>query len=171
MNITIMRQVDFCAGHRLVGHEGKCRNLHGHNYRAELYITGRRLDSVGRVVDFAAIDRLFKGWIDENWDHGVLVWNDDRELIDALSRIEPSKIYLMPYNPTAENIARYLLTEIGPMLTRQISGYDVRLTRVVVWENDRSFAEASVAQVFDRPPEAMESAAETLDSANPSSRA
>lgn len=151
MNVTIMRQVEFCAGHRLVGHEGKCRNLHGHNYRVELYITGQQLDGVGRVVDFAEINRLFKGWIDENWDHGVLVWNDDRQLIDALSRIEPNKIYLMPYNPTAENIARYLLNEIGPALTRQIRGYDVRLTRVVVWENERSSAQisadASVAPV------------------------
>ena len=63
MNISLMRQISFCAGHRLLGHEGKCANLHGHNYVAEIYVSGAEFDSLGRVVDFAVINRLFKGWI------------------------------------------------------------------------------------------------------------
>ena len=67
VSITVMRKVQFCAGHRLLGHEGKCANLHGHNYLVEFHVTGKEVDELGRVVDFAVINRLFKGWIDDHW--------------------------------------------------------------------------------------------------------
>ena len=112
-----MKQIKFCAGHRLVGHEGKCANLHGHNYIAQIHVTGNEVDQLGRVVDFAVINRLFKGWIDDNWDHGMLLWEEDTEAIKALNSISTSRTFLMPYNPTAENMARYLLFEVAPDLS------------------------------------------------------
>lgn len=142
-----MKQIKFCAGHRLVGHEGKCANLHGHNYLAQFFVSGGEFDEVGRVVDFSVINRLFKGWIDENWDHGILVWDEDSELLEALGRLQPSKVFCLPYNPTAENIAKYLLTEVGPGLVEQMEGYDVRLTKVVVWETENACAEISINDV------------------------
>ena len=144
MNVTIMRQVKFCAGHRLVGHEGKCANLHGHNYLAQFFVSGGEFDEVGRVVDFSVINRLFKGWIDKNWDHGILAWDEDSELLEALGHLQPSKVFCLPYNPTAENIAKYLLTEVGPGLVEQIEGYDIQLTKVVVWETENACAELSI---------------------------
>ncbi len=143
MNVTVMRKVQFCAGHRLVGHEGKCANLHGHNYLVEFHITGKNIDGLGRVVDFAVIKKLFKGWIDEHWDHGFLLWDEDKNAIQALQQVQPHRLYLMPYNPTAENMARYLLTEISPKLIATIAGYDLQVTKVVVWETENSFAEVS----------------------------
>lgn len=143
MSITIMRKVDFCAGHRLLNHEGKCANLHGHNYVVEFHVTGNEVDELGRVVDFSVLNRLFKGWIDEHWDHGFILWDQDRNAIDALEQVEPNRIYLMPYNPTAENMARYLLEEISPPLIRSIKGYDLRMKKVVVWETEKSTAEAT----------------------------
>ena len=52
----------------------------------------------------------------------------------------------MPYNPTAENIATYLLTEVSPKLVSEIEGYDVQVTKVIVWETENSFAEVSFGQ-------------------------
>lgn len=139
-----MRKVSFCAGHRLLNHENKCANLHGHNYLVEFYVTGNEVDSIGRVVDFAVINRLFKGWIDEHWDHGFLLWDQDEEAIEALKMVRPNRLYLLPYNPTAENLARYLLTVIAPPLIESIKGYDLRMTKVVVWETENSSAEVTV---------------------------
>jgi len=141
MSITVMRKVHFCAGHRLLGHEGKCANLHGHNYLVEFHVTGNEIDELGRVVDFADIKKLFKGWIDDHWDHGFILWDSDTNAIDAIEQVRPNKIYRLPYNPTAENIARYLLTQIGPKLISTIRGYDLVLSKVVVWESDSSYAE------------------------------
>jgi len=92
MVITVMRKVPFCAGHRLLHHEGKCANLHGHNYIVEFHVTGSEVDELGRVVDFAVINRLFKSWIDENWDHGFLLWEEDRDAIQALRQVTPHRI-------------------------------------------------------------------------------
>lgn len=139
-----MRKVSFCAGHRLLNHENKCANLHGHNYIVEFYVTGNEVDEIGRVVDFAIINKLFKGWIDEHWDHGFLLWDQDVEAIRALKMIRPNRLYLLPYNPTAENMARYLLNEIAPPLIDSIKGYDLRMTKVVVWETENSSAEVTV---------------------------
>jgi 6-pyruvoyltetrahydropterin/6-carboxytetrahydropterin synthase len=144
MNFTIMRKIEFCAGHRLVGHEGKCANIHGHNYIVQIHVSGSEVDSVGRIVDFAVINRLFKTWIDENWDHGVILWDCDEAAIAALSRVQPNRVFCLPYNPSAENLARYLLTEVAPSLISRIEGYDVEVTRVIVWETEQSFAEVSL---------------------------
>ena len=144
MSITVMRQVKFCAGHRLLGHEGKCANLHGHNYLVQFHVTGNEVGELGRVVDFGVINKLFKGWIDDHWDHGFIIWESDDNALDALEQVRPNKIYRLPYNPTAENIARYLLDEIGPGLISSIKGYDLRLTKVVVWETENASAEVTV---------------------------
>lgn len=144
MNVTVMRKVQFCAGHRLLGHEGKCANLHGHNYLVEFHLSGSEIDELGRVVDFAVIKRLFKGWIDEHWDHGFLLWDRDHNAIEALRQVEPNRLYLLPYNPTAENIARYLLEVISPELIQSIEGYSLQVTRVVVWETENAFAQVSL---------------------------
>ena len=139
-----MRQVKFCAGHRLLGHEGKCANLHGHNYLIQFHVTGNEIDELGRVVDFGVINRLCKGWIDDHWDHGFIVWDADENALTALEQVRPNKIYRLPYNPTAENMARYLLDEVGPTLIETIKGYDLRLTKVVVWETENAFAEVTI---------------------------
>ena len=144
MNVTVMRQVKFCAGHRLLGHEGKCANLHGHNYVVEFHVTGSEIDELGRVVDFQVINQLFKGWIDENWDHGFLIWRKDENALQALRQVEPNRIYELPYNPTAENMARYLIQQVAPRLMATIKGYDLQCTKVVVWETENSSAEVSV---------------------------
>ena len=85
MSLTIMRRIKFCAGHRLHGHGGKCEHFHGHNYVADFFVTGDQVDSVGRVLDFADLKARTKNWIDENWDHSFLVFDQDQNAIAALA--------------------------------------------------------------------------------------
>ncbi len=143
-SLQVLRRIRFCAGHRLLGHGGKCENLHGHNYVADIYVSGRGVDPIGRIVDFAELKRLFKGWIDEHWDHGFIVFEKDRETIRAVTSVTPHKIYLLADNPTAENIARHLLEVVAPKLLAGMPGYDLQVKRVAVWETDDSCAEVSL---------------------------
>jgi 6-pyruvoyltetrahydropterin/6-carboxytetrahydropterin synthase len=142
MNLTIMRRVKFCAGHRLYRHGGKCEFFHGHNYVADFYVAGDEVDDVGRVIDFADLKRLFKGWLDEHWDHGFVLNQADENGLAAVKIVEPCKYYVLPYNPTAENMAIYLLHEVCPQL---LAGTGVTATKVVIWETEESFAEASLS--------------------------
>jgi 6-pyruvoyltetrahydropterin/6-carboxytetrahydropterin synthase len=142
MSLTIMRRIKFCAGHRLHRHGGKCEYFHGHNYIADFYVTGDEVDDVGRVIDFAVLKNLFKGWLDEHWDHGFVLNESDENGLAAVKIVEPCKYYVLPYNPTAENMAIYLLHEVCPKL---LAGTGVTATKVVLWESEESFAEASLA--------------------------
>jgi 6-pyruvoyltetrahydropterin/6-carboxytetrahydropterin synthase len=126
----IVRRLHFCAGHRVVGHEGKCRHPHGHNYIVYLHARSNsrteELDEVGRVIDFGVLKERIGGWIEENWDHAFIVWAGDEELLDALGKME-AKTFIMPANPTAENLAHYLLYTVSPLLIDEVEIYQVDL--------------------------------------------
>ncbi|MBN8660777.1 MAG: 6-carboxy-5,6,7,8-tetrahydropterin synthase [bacterium ADurb.Bin425] len=145
--VTASRRLQFCAGHRVYGHESKCANLHGHNYvvflyaRSENELNGDGLDSLGRVVDFGQLKSLFAPWIEDNWDHGFIVSRNDLEAQQALNMIPGQKLFVMDSNPTAENMARYILLELAPRL---LKGSGVRLTKVVLWETENCFAEVEL---------------------------
>jgi len=142
MNVTVMRRIRFNAGHRLLGHEGKCANFHGHNYTADFFVQpigedATHVDDIGRVIDFAELKALLKGWIDEHWDHGFVLSRDDENGIAAIRKVQPTKYFLLPDNPTAENMARYLLEVVCPEL---LSDYGVEAVRVQLWETEETCA-------------------------------
>lgn len=141
MSLTIMRRIKFCAGHRLYQHGGKCEHFHGHNYVADFFVTGDEVDQVGRVLDFSDLKARTKGWIDEHWDHSFLVFEKDENAIRALEQVQPRRLFKLPYNPTAENMARFLLEEMCPQV---LQGTGARAVRVRIWETEESFAEATV---------------------------
>lgn len=135
MALTVMRRIRFCAGHRLVGHDGKCIHFHGHNYVAEFHVTGQTQDAVGRIIDFGVLKQKFKGWIDEHWDHAFVLWDQDENGLTAIRMVEPCRVFELPYNPTSENMARYLLEVVCPQLLADTGTF---AEKVVVWESDES---------------------------------
>ena len=110
--ITAGRYHDISCGHRVVGHENKCKHLHGHNYRFHFKIASNELDSVGRVLDFSVIKSTLCQWLEDNFDHKTLIWEHDPILSD-LKKIVPDDIVVTEFNPTAENIAKYICTEVA----------------------------------------------------------
>ena len=142
MTLELVRRISFCAGHRLLGHEGKCSHFHGHNYVAEFHVRSvdDSLDDVGRVVDFAEIKSRLKGWIDENWDHAFLLWEADENGIAAIESVDPPRLFLLQANPTAEVMADYLFRVVSP---RALEGLGVRCVRVALWETPESCAIAT----------------------------
>lgn len=139
---TASRVHDFSYGHRVHGHESKCAHLHGHNGRVTFTVQAG-LDSIGRVMDFSVIKSLLCQWLEDTWDHKFLVWQED-PLANALISMDPLGVVRTPFNPTAENMAQYLLEVIGP---QQLSGTGVELVRVTVEETRKCSAEASPRSV------------------------
>jgi 6-pyruvoyltetrahydropterin/6-carboxytetrahydropterin synthase len=139
--IQAKRYHDICCGHRVVGHEGKCKNLHGHNYRIHFTVeslrgwAGDQLDSVGRVLDFSVIKSHLCDWLEQEWDHRMLLWENDPHL-KSLKAIDKS-IVIVPFNPTAENIAQHLVTVIGP---QRLADTGAMLTRVEIEETSKCSA-------------------------------
>lgn len=129
------RYHDISCGHRVHGHEGKCANLHGHNYRIHFVCESEDLDNVGRVIDFSVIKERLCMWLENNWDHRMLIWTEDPNF-DFLYDIDPTVVEV-PFNPTAENIAKYLVEEIAPS---ELQGTGVRLVFCEVEETRKCSA-------------------------------
>jgi hypothetical protein len=90
---------------------------------------------------FQAAKDKCKGWLDEHWDHAFLLWERDENALAAVRACDPHRIYELPYNPTAENLARYLLHEVCPTL---LEGTGATAQRIVIWESEESYAEVSL---------------------------
>jgi len=136
--LTVTRRIPFCAGHRLIGHEGKCRHLHGHNYVEFLTAATGGLDHVGRVVDFSVLKERIGEWIDQHWDHSFIVNEADSALRDFL-RTTSQPHHCMGVNPTAENMADHILRVVGPSV---LEGTGVHLVKVELWETENCCAVA-----------------------------
>ena len=137
MSTTCTRRLTFDAGHRVFGHENKCGHLHGHGYEAYITAQADDLDSVGRIVDFSVIKQIYNDWIQTYWDHGVILHEKDSNAYAAVRMCQPSdgstqKIYTLPYNPTAENLAHYLGTNI--YFVQALAQYGVKDVEVCVQE-------------------------------------
>jgi len=107
---SITKHVRFCYGHRLLGHQGKCRHLHGHNATAVIRLESRELNPLGMVCDFGDVGSYVKTWLDAEIDHTLLLHRDDPVL--PLLKSAGERVYVMNDNPTAENIARLIFEQV-----------------------------------------------------------
>ncbi|UPW37167.1 6-carboxytetrahydropterin synthase [Escherichia phage vB_EcoS_ESCO3] len=170
MGYTVIRSHEICAGHRVVGHESKCRHLHGHNYKFHFKVAPKKtlsegyvksvsgfalegsLDDVGRVIDFSVVKTTLCQWLEDNWDHKFLHWEQD-SMINSLIVVASTKfarennlvtdedydpfldsLVALPFNPTAENLAAYMVDVIGPQLLDQ---YGVELVECTIEETSK----------------------------------
>ena len=151
MSTTKMRATryhDISCGHRVHGHESKCRHLHGHNYRIHFTCQAQphifATDNIGRVIDFGEIKAKLCMWVENNWDHKFLAWEHDTvmqtlqhlsarsdEMTQADDKMFYESLVFVPFNPTAENMAKFLVEVVGP---QQLAGTGVTLVRVDIEE-------------------------------------
>ena len=107
-----------CA-HQLREFEGRCENLHGHNWKIEVFVTGEELEPNGILIDFKRVKTATEEVIDQ-LDHKFL--ND----VEYFRRV----------NPSSENIARYIFRALEQTLNNE----KVRVSRVTAWESDTACA-------------------------------
>lgn len=152
MSFTAERYHDFSYGHRVVGHENKCRHLHGHNGRVHFVCAAKlgttSLDHIGRVIDFGVIKEKLCMWVENNWDHKFLAWEQDPVMLSIVTALDEThrndsleiaegSIVWTPFNPTAENMAQYLVEVVGP---QQLEGTGVELVSCTIEETAKCSA-------------------------------
>ena len=137
--IRITKEFKFEMAHALHGYDGLCKNIHGHSYRLWVTIMGtvKNINAHkkdGMVMDFAVLKRIVKPELIDKYDHSlVLNANSPHSEID-LSAFE--KVFLLPYQPTSENLVTDFALKIKSKLPEGINLY-----KVVLSETATSFAE------------------------------
>jgi 6-pyruvoyltetrahydropterin/6-carboxytetrahydropterin synthase len=110
----IYTKMEISASHQLLGGEykGKCMNLHGHNYKVEIWASAKKLNKQGMIINFDVIKATIN-----KLDHTHLntVMNDDL--------------------PTAEHMAKWIYGQLMKLTNNTIS------YRIRVWETDSAYAE------------------------------
>jgi 6-pyruvoyltetrahydropterin/6-carboxytetrahydropterin synthase len=126
----VTREFEFCYGHRLLHHKGKCRHVHGHTGRAVITLESTELDALGMVVDFGDIRATICKWLEDTLDHNLLLAKDD-PLLPLLEK-QGERVYVMDSNPTAENIARLIFEQAERM--------NLPVAEVALWETGSCLA-------------------------------
>ena len=109
----------FGAAHQISNIGGKCENLHGHNWKIEVYVQGSHLGEDGLLVDFKEIKKVTSRVIEE-LDHKFL------------NELE----YFKDISPSSENIARFIFDS----LARDLDNEFIKVSRVTAWESDTACA-------------------------------
>lgn len=135
---------DFSAAHRLTGgYSKKCKNLHGHNYAVTVCVSAQTLNKYDFVMDFDDIKKLFDHWLQNNWDHAVLISEDDVSLHQFCQQ-EKQKYYLIAgnKNTTAECLSEYLFNVFEQLIEAEYATQAAKpsLHKVTVYETQNSCA-------------------------------
>ena len=107
------------AAHQLRDFQGQCENLHGHNWKIEVFVTGKEVEENGILIDFKEVKKATEKVIQE-LDHRFL------------NELEHFKTV----NPSSENIARFIFDS----LTQQLTDDHLKVSKVTAWESDSAGA-------------------------------
>lgn len=141
--MEITKIIGFDMGHRVPNHKSKCRNVHGHRYTCHVTMEGdivseKGSSDEGMVIDFSDIKTIANNLLDGELDHGFMVYDGDEQLRDFLKEAE-YKLIIVPFIPTAENIAKWIFDKLTPQY-EDVYGTGLRLKRIKLYETPNSFA-------------------------------
>lgn len=117
---------DFAAAHFLRDYNGKCENLHGHNYKVYVHVGGNELDEGGMLLDFTLLKTALK------------------EVLSKIDHTNLNDIADFDQNPSAERIAVYIYKNMLKVLSEK--GLDLsknsnrKISKVDVFETDKNRA-------------------------------
>ena len=109
----------FSAAHQLKMVAERCENLHGHNWKVEVYIAGDNLNEAGVLMDFGDLKQYVKH----------IMATLDHKFLNELDMFSGG-------NPSSENIAQYIAAELQMCLGEN----PAKVSRVTVWESEDACA-------------------------------
>jgi len=142
--MRISKTIEWDMGHRVMNHYSKCKNLHGHRYKAEICLEGDLVSktgdsSEGMVIDFGYVKELSMKYVHDVLDHGFMVWDKDKLLVNFFKKNTKQKHIVVPFVPTAENVALWVFKVLDKRFKDKYKTH-LRLYSVKIWETPSSFA-------------------------------
>lgn len=111
----LMIETSFSSAHQLRGYKGKCENLHGHNWKVQVYVVSDVLNDIDLVIDFHEIKSL------------------TNEIISKLDHTLINNVFpFTEKNPSSENIAKWIFDSLKEKMSKYT---DIKVSAVTVWES------------------------------------
>ena len=139
---TIVKRFKFESAHQLVdAYSLLCKEtIHGHSYKLEVEIKSEILDSTGMVIDFGRVKKLFSEVVDDILDHSLMMSDKTEEEYLITLKKYNKRLLLLPFNPTAENLSKWLYEYFNSILyTNRLD--DVSVSVIRLWETETGYAE------------------------------
>lgn len=141
--MIIFRTVEWDMGHRITNHKSLCRNLHGHRYKAEIGLSGDLINKAGiseegMVLDFGSLKEIIKKDVEEYLDHGFMIWDQDKILMNFFKTNKDLKSIPVPFPPTAENIATLIFDILSKVILTKYKNR-LKVSQVKLWETPNNF--------------------------------
>ncbi len=139
--IRITKAYKFDMAHALPGHDGLCKNIHGHSYELLVTLIGEPISDPdspknGMVIDFKDLKGIIKGLIVEELDHSLILRRDTSPELLEMMKNNYERIVLVDFQPTSENMIIDFAHRI-----RQALPSNVRLHHLKLWETVTSYTE------------------------------
>ena len=140
--IRITKKFRFEAAHALYGYDGKCKNIHGHNYNLFVTVIGipiRNISNVkcGMVMDFGDLKEIVNNEIIEKFDHSVIFnKNTPHEKLANDLVNDGHKVVMADYQPTIEEMVMDFANKISSKLPD-----DIKLHSLKLEETETSYSE------------------------------
>lgn len=149
MSYLLECEESFDSSHYLKGHNGKCRNLHGHRWRIKYGLKAQSLieegSSKGMIIDFSDIKSIIKDYFNL-FDHALILTDEDGNFdekeLNFIKACEDMnfRIIRVPYRSTAENMSKYFFEEIENLLSTKIKDKNFTVHYVTVFETPNNAA-------------------------------
>ena len=118
------------------GHEGPCRNIHGHSYELLVTIKGEPISDsfspeLGMVLDFGGLKKIVRQNIIEEFDHSLIISKLTAEELNIRASEAFGKVVVVEYQPTSENMLIDFVGRIRLFLPRGVELFSMRLHETV----------------------------------------
>lgn len=139
--IRITKAYKFDMAHALPGHDGLCKNIHGHSYELLVTLIGDPISDpnspkYGMVIDFKDLKGIIKGLIVDELDHSLIMRKDTKPELLSMMRNNYERIVLVDFQPTSESMIIDFAHRI-----KQALPPNVKLHHLTLWETVTSYTE------------------------------
>ena len=139
MYIRVTKEFKFEMAHALLGHDGPCKNIHGHSYQLSVTLKGKPIEDAtnpktGMVVDFSDIKKIVNDEIVFLFDHSLVLNKNASESLAA--GLQQHKLILVDFQPTCENILILFVKKL-----RNVLPSSTLLHHLLLRETNTSFVE------------------------------
>lgn len=130
---------DLPAAHRQPNHRGHCRWIHGHDWAFDITFGCDKLDDCGFVIDLGALGHV-RDFLNETFDHTLLVNEDDKMIQDSILLQEIAKLVVVP-NCGMEGLAQFVFERIQKSIGGwQMQYRGLRVIAVTCFEDSKNSA-------------------------------